>query len=278
MSLQSIQRFCSLSKLSSLGLLGVISACAGAPSADLGPGEPEAAAPSVALTQGELRGPNGEALRALATIDLEQDHNIRIFEPTPGALSVLEARLPSQQPVWERETSDVLELFARFKPQQALPVELVEAYERSLELQHAAPSVSDVLPEWGAGSAADTASAPAQPAGNVGVIASALTASSNPAGFVNGGGCAWGSSWSTCKVNWGNGYYAYATGTKQTCDVCPYSGNGVRMVMKVNGAVAMDVGISGCSTLTTTGASTTRRLEVNDASGDAFHAGCRWTK
>jgi hypothetical protein len=232
------------------------------------------------VTGGELKGPNGLPLQALATIKVAQDHTIAIYEPTPGSLGVLEARQPHQHPVWERGTSDVLELFARYQPDQAAPTQLVEAYERSLDAQQAQRNPSDEPSEWGGGSAAELASNPRQPAGDVGVRAEALTASSNAKGFVNDGGCNWGSANSFCKVNWANGFWAQANGTSQTCDVCTYSGNGVTMTMKVGGAATISLGISSgnCATLTTSGSSVARRMEVTNASGDQFHAGCRWTK
>lgn len=276
-----IQKRRAFSALTTASVLAAFSACTTDVSTNSSlPGDNLPATPSVAVTAGELTGPNGLSLHALASFNVAQDHTIAIYEPTPGLLGVLEARLPDQHPVWERATSDVLELFARYQPDQAAPIALIEAYERSLEAQHAQRDLRDEPFQWGGGSAAESASNPLQPVGDVGVRAEALTASSNPKGFVNDGGCNWGSANSACKVNWANGFWAQANGISQTCDVCTYAGNGVTMTMKVGGTATIALGISSgnCATLTTSGASVARRMEVTNASGDAFHAGCRWTK
>lgn len=279
MQTRSMERRLPLSALTTAALL---SACASGrqdnPSLASDNDAPKA---EVAVTAGELKGANGLPLQALATLSVERDHTLSIYEPSPGVLGVLEARQPNQHPVWERGVSDVLELFARYQPDQAAPVLLVVAYERSLEARQAIRNLGeDFAAEWGGGSDADAARLPAQPEGAVGLHSSALTASSNAKGFVNDGGCRWGSANSFCKVNWTNGFWAQSNGSSQTCDVCAYAGNGVTMSMKISGAVVIALGIANgqCATLTTTGASAARRMEVSNAAGDSFHAGCRWSK
>ncbi|MFP2963555.1 hypothetical protein ACLEPN_38930 [Myxococcus sp. 1LA] len=112
-----------------------------------------------------------------------------------------------------------------------------------------------------------------------GVAEQALTSSSSAATFVNNGGCDWGPRWSTCKANWANGYYAYSGSTSGLCSVDHYSGNGVIIQITVGSTISsvfQGAGTHAQYSLGTAGVSTTRRLDITNASGDSFHVGCRW--
>lgn len=109
----------------------------------------------------------------------------------------------------------------------------------------------------------------------------ALTSSSSAATFVdNNGGCDWGPQWSVCRVNWANGFFAYAGGTTSgLCTVDHYAGNGVIIQITVGSTISSTFqgpGTIAQYSLGVAGAATLRRIDITNASGDSFHVGCRW--
>ncbi len=236
--------------MGSLGL-ALCTGCAGAEQETAVPGEPAADV-----------NPSTEASVVLR-IEVEPGHTVTFYEPAPGALYLAEHKLPSQSFVLgAKESSDALLAFARLSPGTTIPPALQAAYDRARSL----PSDVEAQASHGGGSHADDVSAMA-------------VSSSNAATFVNNGGCDWGPRASFCRVNWANGFYATATSTSGLCGVDHYAGNGVVIQITVGGTISSVFQAAGTHaqySLGSAGVSTTRRIDITNASGDSFHAGCRW--
>ncbi|WP_144429592.1 hypothetical protein [Myxococcus hansupus] len=246
-----------------MGSLGValFTGCAGAETESAGPGESET--PVNTTTEAS----------ALLRIELEPGHTVTFYEPAPGALYLAEHKRPDQSFVLgDKEASDALLAFNRLRPGAPVPAELQAAYDRALSLPN---DVSAQEFHVGGGQREDASARAPRP----GVSEQGLTSSSNAATFVNNGGCNWGPRWSTCTVNWANGFYAYTTSTSGLCGVDHYSGNGVIIQITVGSTITsvfQGAGTHAQYSLGSAGVSTTRRLDITNASGDSFHVGCRW--
>jgi hypothetical protein len=209
-------------------------------------------------------------------IDVENGHSVTFYEPTPGGLFVVERMAPMQKFVLsDKEASDALAAFARLRPEAEIPVTLQAAYDRARKV----PSGPVVLAKhaFGGGQPAPAQTSAVTP----GIIQEALTSSSSAANFVdNDGGCDWGPTWSFCRVNWGGGFFAFVNpSTSGLCIVDHYAGNGVVVQITAGGTITstfQGAGTIAQYSLGTPGPSELRRIDITNASGDSFHAGCRW--
>ncbi|NOK05912.1 MULTISPECIES: hypothetical protein [Myxococcus] len=246
--------------MGSLGL-ALCTGCSGAEAEQAAPGETETPVNTTTEASVVLR------------IEVEPGHTVTFYEPVPGALYLAEHKLPTQSfMLGDKESANALLAFERLLPGAPVPAELQAAYGRALNL----PSDVDEQESSAGGGDREDASARAQ---RPGVTEQALTSSSSAATFVNNGGCNWGPRWSTCAVNWANGYYAYSTSTSGLCGVDHYSGNGVIIQITVGSTITsvfQGAGTHAQYSLGSAGVSTTRRLDITNASGDSFHVGCRW--
>lgn len=245
----------------SLGLC--LAACAASPP------DPEAVQPPAP----------GEAAEASAVlrIDVETGHTVTFYEPKPGALVVVETMMPAQKRVLgDREMKDALAAFVRLQPGAGVPQALQDAYDRSRSLPSAPDG--DAVRAFGGGQP-EVAQVPGAVPG---VIQQALTSSSSAANFVNNdGGCDWGPQGSFCRVNWANGFWASLSPTTSgVCTVDHYAGNGVTIQITCGNTVItlppQSPGTVKQYSLCNSGTAEVRRIDILDASGDSFHAGCRW--
>jgi hypothetical protein len=210
---------------------------------------------------------------ALLRIEVEAGHDVTFYEPVPGGLYLAERMAPSQSFVLHgKESSDALLAFKQLRPGTPVPEALQAAYDRALSL----PSDATVQEKKVGGGQAEAAQAPAHP----GVAVQGLTSSSSAATFVNSnGGCDWGAQGSFCRVEWGGGFFASITATSGLCIVDHYAGNGVTIQITVGSTISSSfqgAGTIAQYSLGAAGASTTRRIDITNASGDSFHVGCRW--
>jgi hypothetical protein len=243
-----------------LGSLG-LALCAGC----MGPGaEPEPAS----TTESELTASEATEAGVVLRLEVERGHTITFYEPTPGGLYLVERMTPTQSFVLNgKESSDALRAFEKLRPGAPVPTALQAAYDRARNLP------SDLGPREirVGGGQSEAAQAPAP----------TLTSSSSAANFVdNDGGCDWGPQWSVCRVNWANGFFAYAGGTTSgLCTVDHYAGNGVIIQITVGSTITsmfQGPGTIAQYSLGVAGAATLRRIDITNASGDSFHVGCRW--
>jgi len=252
-------------KLGSLGLI-LCSACV-APAPDPGSASTTDPAPNVSDTVDA---------NVVLRVDVENGHTVTFYEPTPGGLYLAERMAPEQTFVLrDKEASDALAAFARLRPQAEVPAALQAAYDRARNLP--SEPIAVAAHAFGGGQPA----AEQAPAATPGVIQQALTSSSSAFNFVNNdGGCNWGPEFSFCRVNWVNGFFASRSPTTSgLCVVDHYAGNGVTIQITAGSSATTTfqaVNTSVQYSLGTPGSSVTRRIDVLNASGDNFHAGCRW--
>jgi len=252
-------------KLGSLGLI----LCAGcmAPASD--PASTAAADPA----------PNGSETsdaNVVLRLDVEPGHAVTFYEPTPGGLYLAERMVPGQTfALRGNEAQDALAAFARLRPQAEVPATLQAAYDRARNLP--SESVSQQTHALGGGQPEATQAQAATP----GVVTQALTSSSSAANFVdNDGGCDWGPQGGFCRVNWGGGFFAFFSPTTSgRCIVDEYAGDGVTIQITAGASVTTTFQAAGTIVqyaLGTPGPSELRRIDILNASGDSFHAGCNW--
>jgi hypothetical protein len=239
-----------------------------APAPDLG---------SPGTTDPEPNGSETVDASVVLRVDVEDGHTVTFYEPTPGGLYLAERMAPGQKfLLGDHEASDALAAFARLRPQSEVPAALQAAYDRARNLTPSEP-VALAAPTFGGGQPEAAQAQAATP----GVIQQALTSSSSAANFVNNnGGCNWGPEGSACRVNWGGGFFASLSPTTSgLCIVDHYAGNGVTIQITVGGTITstfQGAGTIAQYSLGAAGGATTRRIDVTNASGDSFHAGCRW--
>jgi hypothetical protein len=217
-------------------------------------------------------------------VDVEVGHSVTFYEPTPGGLMLVESKLDGQKSVIARQGEvDALALFERLRPGQEAPTALRDAYQRARDAALAAPASdrSITLSKAGGGQTWAPVSAAAASSNGVGVAQEALTSSSNPDNFVDtDGGCDWGSRFSACRIHWGGGFFATATSSSASCIVDHYAGNGITVQLTAGSTVvsfSQSVGTSQLYSWGFVSGSITRRIDILNASGDAFHAGCHFT-
>lgn len=253
-----------------LGGLALAAGCVG-PGADPGPAI-AADPPSVDTDPGSDPAEASLILR----IEVEPGHAVSFYEPVPGGLYLAERRAAGQRfALGDREVSDALAAFARLRPGEQVPGALRAAYDRAVNLP--SEPAGEPVAMIGGGQPATEPPAITAP----GVIEQALTSSAAASNFVNvDGGCNWGPTRSACRVNWGGGFFAsWNPATSGLCIVDHYSGNGVTIQITVGAAISSTFQAVHTSVqygLGAPGAGTTRRLDVLNAAGDDFHAGCRW--
>ena len=210
---------------------------------------------------------------ALLRIQVEPGHTVSFYEPSPGGLYLTESMAPGQSFVLKGKAAmDAMAAFAQLQPGAAVPAELQAAYARARAVTDDA---SDKTHAFGGGQPEGTAAA------TPGVIQQALTSSASAANFVNNdGGCNWGPELSFCRVNWANGFFAAASPTDSgSCIIDHYAGNGVTIQITAGSSVTSTFQAAGTIVqyaLGTPGPSVNRRIDVLNASGDSFHAGCNW--
>jgi len=251
-------------KFGSLGLI-LGSGCV-APAPDPGP---------AGTTDPATNGSEPVDANVVLRVDVESGHTVTFYEPTPGGLYLAERMAPGQTFVLgDKEASDALAAFARVRPQAEVPAALQAAYDRARNL----PSEPIALAAHAFGGGQPEAAQ--APSATPGVIQQALTSSSSAANFVNNdGGCDWGPQGSFCRVNWANGFFASLSPTTSgLCVVDHYAGNGVVIQITAQAITSMFQGAGTIAqySLGTPGPAITRRIDITNASGDSFHAGCRW--
>jgi len=212
----------------------------------------------------------------VARVDLEPGHAVNFYEPSPGSLVVVETMSPGQKFVLAADAiSDAVRAYSQLRPKDELPQALRAAYDRA----RSAESAPTTAPASGAGGGRPASVQPT--AGTPGEIQQSLTSSPDPANFVdNDGGCDWGPRFSTCRVAWGGGFFAFANpATSGLCIVDHYAGNGV-VIQVTSGStissVFQAVGTIAQYSLGAAGPNVLRRIDVTNAAGDAFHVGCRF--
>lgn len=215
-----------------------------------------------------------ESDSAIVRVDIERGHSVAFYEPAPGGLFLVEEMAPGQSFVLSgHEASDALAAFARLQPGAAVPAALRAAYDRAQAIDSAGgPALHDV----GGGEPARAASGVAPDPGP-----QSLVSSSSASVFVaTNGGCNWGPQFSFCRVNWANGFSAFASPTTSAlCIVDHYAGNGVTVQITAGSTItstSQGVGTIAQYSLGSPGPSILRRIDITNASGDSFHAGCRW--
>lgn len=209
---------------------------------------------------------------AILKITVEPGHTVGFFEPSPGALYLAESTTPGQAFVLQGKAQlDALDAFAQLRPGQAVPAELQAAYDRARSV----PSDTGPRANGVGGGRPDGGQA------TPGVIQQGLTSSSSGANFVDtDDGCKWGPQFSFCRINWANGFFAFASPTTSgSCLVDHYAGNGVTIQITAGSSVTTTfqaVHTVVRYALGTPGSSVNRRIDILNASGDSFHAGCNW--
>lgn len=211
----------------------------------------------------------------VARVDIEPGHAVNFYEPSPGNLVVVESMAPGQKfALATGAVTDALRAYAQLRPQNEIPQALQAAYDRarSVAIEPTAASIN---------SAGGGRPDPGQPAATPGVIQQSLTSSPDAANFVdNDGGCDWGPRFAICRVNWGGGFFAVSNpSTSGLCIVDHYAGNGVVIQITVGttiSSVFQAVGTIAQYSLGAAGANVLRRIDITNAAGDAFHAGCRF--
>jgi len=179
----------------------------------------------------------------------------------------------------QHQAIDALKLYSELRPNDAVPEVLTAAYQRAKDM--AQPEAADASkPTFHFGGGAPAAAQVASTDG-VGVAQQALTSSSNPTNFVDSyGGCDWSNRFSLCRINWGGGFNAWASPAgSATCIVDHYAGNGITVQLTAGSTVLPTYQAPG--TVQTyswgiVGGNILRRIDLLNASGDAFHAGCRF--
>lgn len=230
---------------------------------------------SADTTEPAANGGEARDEHVILRIDIESDHTITFYEPTPGGLYLSERKVSGQKFVLgDKEISDALAAFARLRPGAEVPAALQAAYDRARNL----PSEPAASASAFGGGQPEAAQAPAA---TPGVIQQELMSSPSAANFVNtDGGCNWGPQYSFCRVNWANGFFASRTPTTSgLCIVDHYAGNGVTIQITVGSTITSTFQAPRTSaqhSLGAAGASTTRRIDITNAAGDSFHVGCRW--
>jgi hypothetical protein len=233
--------------------------------------DPESQIPPTALPDGSDPVDAG----AILSIEIENGHTVTFYEPAPGGLYFVERISAGQRFVLgERDMADALTAFARLRPQTSIPEALQAAYDRARNL--ASDLDAEVAPSFGGGAPETAGRSAAAP----GTIEQGLTSSSSAANFVNNdGGCNWGPTWSFCRVNWANGFFAFTTAISGLCIVDHYAGNGIVNQITVGTTITslpQAVHTSIQFSLGARGANVLRRLDITNATGDSFHVGCRW--
>ncbi|HEU0082006.1 MAG TPA: hypothetical protein VFQ87_03965 [Bradyrhizobium sp.] len=152
-------------------------------------------------------------------------------------------------------------------------------YDRAHSAASAPTTAPTSAPASGAGGGRPASAQPA--ATTPGEIQQSLTFVAR-SGQVRGQrcGCDWGPRFSTCRVTWGGGFFAFANpSTSGLCIVDHYAGNGV--VIQVTSGTTLSsvfqaVGTIAQYSLGAAGPNVLRRVDVTNAAGDAFHVGCRF--
>jgi len=173
----------------------------------------------------------------VARVDVEQGHTVTFYEPSPGELLIVEAKLDGQvsvsQPTQSQGAPDALALFTRLRPQDQIPPALQSAYQRAqaaaLTPAAAGATLTPFTANGGQPFVAPSTTTTSKDGTNA-LQAALGPSSSNPDTFVNTDhGCDWGSAGSICRINWGGGFTALATSSSATCNVDHYAGNGVQI-------------------------------------------------
>lgn len=238
---------------------------------------PKTAADNSKVGDGLLTLADGSTATPLATVNIEDGHTVAFYE-VDGAITVLELAKPGQTLVTKTGT-DVMELFEQLEPEAAPPAALIAAYDRFVAAEEIekALAVKPDTQQFGGG-ASEQSTPEAELGGDLSVVGQALTSSSNCAPFVNDTeACDWASAFSSCRCNWGGGFFAQVGGaSSMNILVDHYSGNGVTIRLLKDGSVTSSVGVPAgqIGQLSSSGSDATRRCEVTNASGDSFHVGC----
>jgi hypothetical protein len=222
---------------------------------------------------------------AFLVLNVEDGHTIGFYEQQPGALMVIENMREGQTSILNQHQGiDAIALFNELRPNEAVPATLTAAYERAKALATTPGAIPlDNGSGFGGGSSVAKALAAAKTTstGNIGVTSQAITSSSNPDDFVNsGGGCDWANRASICRINWSNGFFAFANPSgSATCIVDHYAGNGITVQLTAGSTVLptfQAVGTVATYSWGIVSGSILRRMDILNASGDQFHAGCRF--
>lgn len=263
--------------------LGLFAGCGAQPSVTEGSAGAEPNAPAAAAAANPAAGEevagvmlaDGTSPTSLATVEVEPGHTISYFEGETGAISMLELAQPGQVLLVTKDT-DALELYAQLNPGKAPPAELVAAYDRA-QANHAVSQLAGARSE-ASGGTPEVEGQLADPSANFGAVGEAISSSSNCAALVNDTEmCDWASAYSACRCNWNGGFYAQ-TGSASTMFIIAdhYSGNGITIRLLRDGTLVLSATVQQgqIGQLYSSGGSATRRCEVTNASGDAFHVGC----
>lgn len=228
----------------------------------------------VAITTATVTDAEGRPVAPIHSIAINENHTISFYEPSPGDLFALESMPSGAGSVLNKfRQLDVKRIVGELAPGTVIPERLRAAEARSLS----APAVNAGAVRAFAQETQDAAQLPAA-SGDVAKSTAALVSSSNPANFVNTGGCDWAANFSACRVNWSGGWFAQSNAVSAGCTVDHYAGNGITL-QKTRGASVSSsnwpVNFAG-SLLWGGNGSVLHRLDILNAAGDSFHTGCRF--
>ena len=216
----------------------------------------------------------------IVQLDLEAGHAVKFYEPSPGALFIVEEAASGQPLILsEQRRVDALALFAKLRPGQSVPAALDGAHARALAASHAPHG--DLHAAAGGGSPAPALTAAAR--AGMATAQQALSSSADPDHFVNTDhGCDWDNAFSFCRIRWSNGLFIEGGITDSgVCIVDHYAGNGIGVKLTAGVGVLSQLQPVGTEVAYAWGiinGDVFRRMDIFNASGDHFHAGCRFAK
>ncbi len=220
-------------------------------------------------------------------LDLGAGHAVKFYEPSPGALFVVEQTASGAPSILSQQRRvDALDLFAMLRPNTPVPPALGDAHARAIAAAAPRPvsSAPRLAPQAGGGSPAASLPAVAVSSAGQGLGATqqGLTSSADPTHFVNTDhGCDWNNGFSFCRISWSNGMFIDGGSTDSgICIVDHYAGNGITVQLTADTTVlplSQAVGTEVSYSLGIVDGDVHRRMDILNASGDRFHAGCRFS-
>jgi hypothetical protein len=235
-----------------------------------------AGAPAQPPGQGTNAQANAKDDSVLAQVEVGPGHTVKFFTTTVGGVVVMENRPSGTKSVIDANFTDMPTLWKRLLPDQPLPRALIELQARVLARSLLPRPDEAATPRSSArgGQPAATLPAARTTAGGVTGTRQALFSSSSAADFVNSNdGCMHGNVGTHCRVNWSNGFVCDGTSDYSRFIVDNYSGNGFS-IHSSDWSTPQWIYAGNIQTYVASWYS--RWWEIHNASGDSFHAGCRF--
>jgi hypothetical protein len=220
-------------------------------------------------------------------LDLGAGHTVKFYEPSPGALFVAEQMVSGQPGILSQlDHVDAVDLFTTLRPNEPVPAALSDAHARAIAAVATLPASTThlLLSQAGGGAPAGSLLPVVAPSAGpgLGTTQQALTSSADPDHFVNTDhGCDWANGFSFCRIHWGNGMFVDSGSTDSgICIVDHYAGNGITVQLTADTTtlpLAQAVGTEVSYSWGIVSGDVHRRMDILNASGDSFHAGCRFS-